>query len=217
MNPHGYPHHGGQSYRNPLPQSYPYYPHSTYTYPPPTYHYPPPNPYPFLHHYLPPPYPYPFHTHNHHPHPYETPPLPFQENYPSQSPNFQENDSLSSKDISQNIESKRVQMMKKIDPSYTHEPNLFPNYHPNTHYPPPSQIHQKNNTIHFFETLPSFPYFTHTNHCDYIPPAKDEIEILKEKIEAFTRMAKEDTANLKAEIKSKLKTILLPSGRKDFH
>ncbi|MEQ5220389.1 hypothetical protein ABN226_18525, partial [Morganella morganii] len=90
----------------------------------------------------------------------------------------------------------------------THESNSFPNSHLNTYYSPPSQIHQENNTTHSFETPPSFPYNTHTNPCDYIPPATDEIEVLKAKIDAFTRMAKEDTAKLKAEIKSELKDYL---------
>ncbi|MEQ5213097.1 hypothetical protein ABN235_19295, partial [Morganella morganii] len=99
-------------------------------------------------------------------------------------------------------------MMRTIDPSYTPESNSFPNSQLNTYYPPPSQIHQENNTTHFFETPPSNQYFTPPNPCDYIPSAKDEIEILKEKIEVFTRMAKEDTAKLKAEIKSELKDYL---------
>ncbi|MEQ5265856.1 hypothetical protein, partial [Escherichia coli] len=68
--------------------------------------------------------------------------------------------------------------------------------------------HKENNTTYFFETPPSYPYNTHINPCDYIPPATDEIEILKAKIEVFTRMAKEDTSKLKAEIKSELKDYL---------
>jgi len=99
-------------------------------------------------------------------------------------------------------------MMKQIDPSYTPESNSFPKSHLNTHYPPPSQIHQENNTTHSFETLPSFPYNTHTNPCNSIPPARSDIEILKAKIETFARMAKEDTSKLKAEIKSELKDYL---------
>ncbi|MEQ5220410.1 hypothetical protein ABN226_18660, partial [Morganella morganii] len=99
-------------------------------------------------------------------------------------------------------------MMKKIDPSYTHEPNSFPNSHPNTYYSPSSQVYQENNTKPFFKTPLSNPFPTHINPYDYIPPAKNEIEILKEKIEVFTRMAQEDTTNLKAEIRSELKDYL---------
>jgi len=143
MHPHGYPHHEGNPLKYTPPQPYPYYPHSTYTYPTPTYHYPPPNPYPFPHHYLPPPNPYPSYMHSHHPPPYAHWPPPYQKEFPHQSPILQE-DSLSSKALFQSVESKLVQMMQKIDPSYTHEPYSFPNSHPNTYYPPPSQCNEGN-------------------------------------------------------------------------
>jgi len=202
MYSHGFPHHEGNPLNHVPPQPYPYYPHSIHAYMPPIYHYLPQNPYLYPYHYLPHPTSYPSITHNHH----LTP--PYQNEFLSQHSTYQ-NDSLSSKEISQNIESKLAQMMRTIDPSYTPEPFSFPTSHLNTHYPSPSQIHKGNNLTHFLETPPSNPYFTTSDPCDYIPPAKDEIEILKEKIEIFTRMAKDDTANLKAEIRSILKDYLV--------
>ncbi|XP_031095081.1 extensin-2-like [Ipomoea triloba] len=235
MHPHGYPPHGGQSFRTIPPQAYEHYFHHhpyPYVYPPPPYH------------YTPPPYPYPYPIYEHHP--YATSYVHNRERI--EIPTSQEKEeSLSF--IAESINNRLYQMMKEIDlrcelvpkviiptkvepppcdnpqpkqPSYTHKPYLYPTSYPNTSYRPPPHFHEGHDAIYHYETPPYTPYHTLTNSygsppCEKLPPADDEIKILNEKLGVFIEIAKEDTAKLRAELKGEMKEYLVTLRWKAFH
>jgi len=95
-------------------------------------------------------------------------------------------------------------------PKYTYDQYLYPTSHLNTYYPPPLQFHERNNATYFQETPHSSPYCNHINpyerpSCEELSPTDDEIKVLKEKVEMFIQLAKEDTSKLRTEIKSEMK------------
>jgi len=199
--PHGYPYHGRPYTRNIPPQTYEqhpqYYP-NPYLYPPSRYTYPP-----YLSTFT---YP------NYEPYPYATSSMLNYER--TEKPTYQDGEeSLSS--IAASINNRLIQVMKEIDPScepaleaitpitvkppfrYNPQSQHQPERHwyslSNTSYSPPPQQNDK----YFYETPPFAQNFTQPiPSYEYLPPVNDEIQILKEKLEMFIQMPKEDTINL---------------------
>ncbi|XP_031106148.1 metacaspase-1-like [Ipomoea triloba] len=93
-------------------------------------------------------------------------------------------------------------------PSYSPPPQQHSYTHPS--YSPPPQQHNR----YFHETPPFAQNFTQSipyerPSCEYHPPVNDEIKILKDKLEMFIQMAKEDTIKLRDEIRSEMKKNLV--------
>jgi len=135
--------------------------------------------------------------------------------------------------ILESINNRLIQVMKEIDPSceqalqatipsivkppphynppsnYNLERNRYSHSYTHPSYSPPPQQHDK----YFHETPPFAQNFTQSisyerPSCEYLPPVNDEIQILKDKLEMFIQMTKEDTINLRNEIRSEIKNNL---------
>jgi len=209
--PHGYPYHGRPYTRNIPPQSYEQHPHyypNPYLYPPSQYTYPP---YRNA-------FPYP----NYEPHPYATSSMLNYERI--EKPTYQDGEEFLSS-IAENINNRLIQVMKEIDPNY--EPTLkatIPStVKPPFHYDPPSTYQPERNNSHsymdpryspppqqndkyFYETPPFAQNFTQPiPSYEYLPSVNDEIQKLKEKVDMFIQMARDDTINLRNELKSEQK------------
>lgn len=136
--------------------------------------------------------------------------------------------------IVESINNRLIQVMKEIDPSC--EPALqatIPSIvKPPSHYNPLSNYNPKRNRYSHSYTHPSYSPPPHQNDkylcetppfarnftqsipyerpsCEYLPPVNDEIQILKDKLEMFIQMAKEDTIKLRDEIRSEMKKNLI--------
>ncbi|XP_031112014.1 uncharacterized protein LOC116015987 [Ipomoea triloba] len=212
--PHGYPYHGRPYTRSILPQTYE--PHPQYY--PNHYVYPP---------YTHPPYPNTFTYHTYESYPYATSSMLNYERI--EKPTYQPGEeSLSS--IAENINNRLIQVMKEIDPScelalkatipsiikppipynppLTHQPerHWYSHSRTNPSYSPPPQQSER----YISETPPFVQNFNQPIlSYEYLPPANDEIQILKDKVDMFIQMAKEDTINLRNEIRSEMKKNLV--------
>jgi len=224
---HGYPYHGRPYTTNIPPQTYEPYPHyypNPYEYPPPQYTYPPyPNTSPYS---------------NYAPYPYNTPSVLTHERI--EKPTYQNGEeSISS--IAESINNRLIQVMKEIDPSrepalqatipsivkppshynpqsnYNPERNRYSHSYTHPSYSPPPQQHDR----YFHETPPFAPKFTKSipyerPSCEYLPLVNDEIQTLKDKLELFIQMAKEDTIKLRDEIRSEMKKNLVTLRKEEL-